>query len=120
MSVYVDDFKLVGSKDKIGPMWKSLMKTIDLEPPVALHNNVYLGCKQEPEKIDLSAVMQKSLIYQGFFMGKHAQDVANASRTTTSTATSNSEAPRKRLALDEKEIANPNTFAEGGELLERR
>ena len=33
LSVYVDDFKLVGAKGNIGPMWKSLMKTIDLDPP---------------------------------------------------------------------------------------
>ena len=71
LSVYVDDFKLVGAKENIAPMWKSLMRTIDLEPPIALHNNVYLGCKQEPEKFDKLAVQQKNDIFQGFFMNKH-------------------------------------------------
>ena len=77
LSVYVDD-KLAGAKSNIGPMWKSRMKTIDLEPPVSLHDNVYLGCKQEPETIDMDPVLQKSTTSNGFFMNKHVQDVADA------------------------------------------
>ena len=82
------------------------MKTIDLEPPVSLHDNVYLGCKQEPEKINLDSVLQKSLIFNGFFMEQHLQDVADADRSSTS---SSAIAPRKRM-LNEKEKANPKTL----------
>ena len=32
MSFYVGDFKVAGAKENIGPMWKALMKSIDLEP----------------------------------------------------------------------------------------
>ena len=45
LSVYVDDFKLVGGKSSIGPMWKALMKMVDLEPPIPLQSNAYLGCR---------------------------------------------------------------------------
>ena len=70
--------RLVGDKASIGPMWKALMKTIDLEPPIPLQSNVYLGCKQEPEIPDKGAIQQKAQIFQGFFMNKHAQDDADA------------------------------------------
>ena len=59
LSVYVDDFKLVGDKDAIAPMWKALMKSIDLEPPIPLQSNVYLGCKQEPESPDTGAFSRR-------------------------------------------------------------
>jgi len=80
LSVYVDDFKLVGAKENIAPMWEALKKSIDLEPPIPLQNNVYLGCKQEPEAPDADAVQQKAFIFNGFFMNKHAQDMADAER----------------------------------------
>ena len=31
--VCVDDMKMVGNKDKVGPMWEILRKDIDLEEP---------------------------------------------------------------------------------------
>ena len=46
LSVYVDDFKMGGKKHNLELMWKELGKHLDLEPPVPLHNNVYLGCGQ--------------------------------------------------------------------------
>ena len=54
------------------------MKSIDLEPPIPLQANVYLGCKQEPETPDKESVIQTSEIFKGFFMNKHAQDAADA------------------------------------------
>ena len=44
LSVYVDDFKVVGRKENIPKMWKMLRKEVDLEPETELSNNVYLGC----------------------------------------------------------------------------
>lgn len=47
LSVYVDDFKLAGKKENIVPMWKALQDTgIELDPPVSLHGDVYLGRAQ--------------------------------------------------------------------------
>ena len=47
LSVYVDDFKMAGKKEKFAPMWATLRKKIDLEPPVPMDGNVYLGCIQQ-------------------------------------------------------------------------
>ena len=80
MSVYIDDFKLVGAKVQIAPMWKQGMKSIDLEPLLPLQGNVYIGCKQDPESIDKSVVQQNSQNFSGFFMGKNDQDAAHALR----------------------------------------
>ena len=35
-SVYVDDFKMVGSKNSLAPMWAKLDKHLELEPPTHL------------------------------------------------------------------------------------
>ena len=46
MSVYVDDFKMVGRKENLADMWKALRGDLDLEPETELSHNVYLGCNQ--------------------------------------------------------------------------
>ena len=47
LSIYVDDFKLGGGKDKLAPMWKKLGHYLKLDPHQKLQKNVYLGMKQE-------------------------------------------------------------------------
>ena len=44
LSVYVDDIKLAGKKQNIDPMWKVLMKEVDLGEPTSCLDHVYLGC----------------------------------------------------------------------------
>ena len=46
LSVYVDDIKLVGKKQNIDPVWKILMKHVDLDEPTSFFDHVYLGCIQ--------------------------------------------------------------------------
>ena len=46
LSVYVDDIKLAGKQKNIDPMWKILMKDIDLEEPTSFLDHVYLRCTQ--------------------------------------------------------------------------
>ncbi len=46
LSVHVDDFKMSGKKENFSPMWAELGKELDLEPPVPMSCNVYLGCQQ--------------------------------------------------------------------------
>ncbi len=56
LSIYVDDFKMAGKAENIGPMWKKIGALIDLDPPVPLHGTTYLGCTQyetEPRPEDL-------------------------------------------------------------------
>ena len=44
MSVHVDDIKLAGKKQNIGPMWKVHVKDADLGEPTSFLDHVYLGC----------------------------------------------------------------------------
>ena len=65
MSCYVDDYKMAGKKENIAPMWESLRKEgIDLEPPVPLSQNVYLGCGQEVVKPNMALSSQKREMFQ--------------------------------------------------------
>ena len=43
--VYVD-IKMAGKKQNMGPMWKKLMKNVDLDEPTSFLDRVYLGCTQ--------------------------------------------------------------------------
>ena len=44
--MFVDDSKLAGKKQNIDPMWKVLMKDVDLGEPTSFLDHVYLGCTQ--------------------------------------------------------------------------
>ena len=46
LSVYVDDIKLAGKKQKVSPTWKIRMKDVDLGEPTSFLDHVYLGCIQ--------------------------------------------------------------------------
>ena len=44
--MYVDDIKLAGKKQNIYPMWKILVKDVDLREPTSFLDHVHLGCTQ--------------------------------------------------------------------------
>ena len=46
LSVHVDNIKLAGKKQNIDPMWKVLVKEVDLGEPTSFLDHVYLGCTQ--------------------------------------------------------------------------
>ena len=73
LSVYVDDFKLVGDKDSIAPMWKALMRTIDLEPPIPLQSTSIWAANRNQKLLTRCSTAEGD-IFKGFFMNKHAQD----------------------------------------------
>ena len=50
--VHVDDIKMVGEKQDLGPMWTILRRDIDLEDPTPLLNQVYLGCTQSEAAVE--------------------------------------------------------------------
>ena len=49
LSVYVDDIKMAGKTENLGPTWKFLLKDVDLEEPASFLNHVYLGCTSKKE-----------------------------------------------------------------------
>ena len=70
LSVYVDDFKLAGKKQNIDPMWKVLMKEVDLGEPTSFLDHVYLGCIQREcqtskDVVDKKRNMFESKIFAG-------------------------------------------------------
>ena len=46
LSVYVDDIKMSGKKQNLAPMWKKLMKNVDIDEPTPFLDHVCLGCTQ--------------------------------------------------------------------------
>ena len=46
LSIYVDDTKMERKKQTLDPMWKKLMKNVDIDEPTSFLDHVYLGCTQ--------------------------------------------------------------------------
>ena len=46
LSVYVDDIKMAGKKQNLAPMWKTLMKDVDIGEPTSFLDHENLGCTQ--------------------------------------------------------------------------
>ena len=44
--MYVDDMKMAGKKQNIDPMWKVLVKEVDLGEPTSFLNHVHVICTQ--------------------------------------------------------------------------
>ena len=44
--MHVDDIKIVGKKQNIDPLWKVLMKEVDLGEPTPFLDHVHLRCTQ--------------------------------------------------------------------------
>ena len=42
----MDDIKIDGRKQNMDPMWKKLMKHVDLDEPTSFRDHVHLGCTQ--------------------------------------------------------------------------
>ena len=65
LSVHVDDIKMAGQKQNMAPMWKKLMKNVDIGEPTSFVDHVFLGCTQHEcksnEKIIEQLFLKKSL-----------------------------------------------------------
>ena len=56
LSVYVDDIKLAGKNQNINPIWKVLIKEVDLGESTSFLHHVYLGCTQKQCEISKDIV----------------------------------------------------------------
>ena len=70
LSVYVDDFKMAGKKENLAKMWSTLGKDLDLEKPVSLDENVYLGCGQKTVKMPAGLLEQKGPFVTDILLGE--------------------------------------------------
>ena len=50
LSVFVDAIIMVGRKQSVAPIWKNLMKLVDLDEATPFLDNVFLGCTQREFK----------------------------------------------------------------------
>ena len=53
LSPVVDDIKMAGKKQKMAPMWKNLMKHVDIDESTSFLDHVYLGCSQRERKTEV-------------------------------------------------------------------
>ena len=56
LSVNVDNVTMAGETQNLDPMWKILMKGIDLGEPTSFLDHVYLGCTQRECQISKDIV----------------------------------------------------------------
>ena len=63
-SVYVDDIKLAEKKQNLVPMWKKLMKDVDIEEPTSFLDHVYLGCTQRECKPNEKIIWQHNKMFE--------------------------------------------------------
>ena len=61
--VSVDDIKMAGKK-KMAPMWKKLMKNVDIDEPTSFLDQVYLGCTQRERKPNETVIEQFSKMFE--------------------------------------------------------
>ena len=54
LSEDVDDITMGGTKEYVGPIWKSLQRESGLNDPTPLLNQLYLGCIRTVTEIDQS------------------------------------------------------------------
>ena len=64
LSVHVDDIKMAGKKQNLAPMWKKLMKDVDIEEPVSFLDHVYLGCTQQECKPNEKIISQYNKMFE--------------------------------------------------------
>ena len=64
LSVYVDDIRMARKKLNLAPMWKKLIKDVDIEEPTSFLDHVYLECTQRECKANEKIVGQYNKMFE--------------------------------------------------------
>ena len=64
LSVHVDGVKKAGKRQNLDPMWKILMKDVDLGEPSSFPDHVYLGCTQRERTISNEIVIKNRNMFE--------------------------------------------------------
>ena len=83
LSVYVDDFKLVGKQANIKPMWAKIRKYIELDPETPMVDRVYLGCTQREVQPNRKVIEEKQKLFAQL-MSKKTPEPKEGVRQSTS------------------------------------
>ena len=78
LSIYVDDFKMAGKKENLAPMWTELRKTLNLEPPVPMSGNTYLGCQQQNFTPTEAEIATKQGLFNRVFSNKQGNTYSSS------------------------------------------
>ena len=65
--MYVDDFKMAGVRENLGPMWKSLGQHLKLDPPTEYDGGTYLGQTQNEVEIPSHLIEEQSERWKELF-----------------------------------------------------
>ena len=55
---------MAGKKQNLAPMWKKLMKNVDIEEPTSLLDHVFLGCTQRECKSNERIIEQYHKMFE--------------------------------------------------------
>ena len=69
LSVYNDDIKMADRKQNMTPMWKKLMKLVDLGEPTSFLDQVYLGCTQRECKPNETIIDENRKMFESRISG---------------------------------------------------
>ena len=64
LSVHVNDIKMAGENQNMTPMWKKLMKGVDLGEPTSFLDHIYLRCTQNECKPNEDIFNQKREMFE--------------------------------------------------------
>jgi len=82
LSIYVG-FKVAGPKHNLKSMWTNMSLSLDLDPPVPLDGNVYLGCGQHDVSVPVELVSEKQQLYDRLYGDNVIVDDVNQSSVST-------------------------------------
>ena len=71
----VDDIKMAGKKQNVAPMWKKLMKNVDLDEPTSFLDHVYLGCTQRECKPNETIIEQYTKMFESRISAKATEEL---------------------------------------------
>ena len=63
-SVHVDDIRVTGRQQNVRPMWKKLMKNVDLGDATSFLDHVYLGCTQRECKPNENIIEEYTKMFE--------------------------------------------------------
>ena len=77
---------MAGKKQSLAPMWKKLMKNVDIDEPTSFLDHVYLGCTQRECKPNETIIEQYTRMFETHFCwgNKQITGMAETARTNSS------------------------------------
>ena len=109
LSVCVDDIKLAAEKQNIEPMWKVLMKDVDLGEPTSFLDHVYLGCTQKQCEISKDIVDNYRAMFESRISAERSEKLPHSENFRISSWSYDMEGHAKKCVERCCELANRTT-----------